>query len=110
MRSPTSTSSCWPRPRMPRRARASTSPASLPTFVVTATEADAIKMSLDPNVELVQQNGRVYASATQNNATWGIDRVDQRDLPLSRTYTYSNEGEGVTAYIIDTGIRRTHNE
>src|SRR5262249_51466616 len=46
--------------------------------------------------------------ATQSNATWGIDRIDQRNLPLSGTYTYNFTGAGVHAYIIDTGIRATH--
>jgi len=47
---------------------------------------------------------------TQNNATWGLDRVDQRDLPLSGTYTYNNNGSGTNVYIFDTGVRRTHND
>jgi len=46
----------------------------------------------------------------QSPATWGIDRVDQRDLPLSNSYSVSGNGSGVTAYIIDTGIRHSHNE
>jgi len=46
----------------------------------------------------------------QSPATWGIDRVDQRDLPLSNSYGVSGSGSGVTAYIIDTGIRHSHNE
>jgi subtilisin family serine protease len=47
---------------------------------------------------------------TQNNATWGLDRIDQRNLPLSGTYTYDVSGSGVRAYIIDTGIHYSHNE
>ena len=50
------------------------------------------------------------ADATETGATWGIDRIDQRNLPLSGTYTYTHTGAGVTAYIIDTGINTTHNE
>nr|5WSL_A Chain A, keratinase [Meiothermus taiwanensis WR-220]5WSL_B Chain B, keratinase [Meiothermus taiwanensis WR-220]5WSL_C Chain C, keratinase [Meiothermus taiwanensis WR-220] len=48
--------------------------------------------------------------ATQTGATWGLDRIDQRTLPLSGTFTYSNTGSGVNAYIIDTGIRVSHSE
>jgi subtilisin family serine protease len=50
------------------------------------------------------------ATFTQAGATWGIDRIDQRALPLNLTYTYNHTGEGVRAYIIDTGIRYSHSE
>jgi subtilisin family serine protease len=52
----------------------------------------------------------VRLEATQTDVTWGIDRIDQPALPLSTTYTYTNTGLGVTAYIIDTGIRFSHSE
>jgi subtilisin family serine protease len=39
---------------------------------------------------------------------WGLDRTDQRNLPLSATYDYASTGSGVRAYVIDTGIRTTH--
>ena len=50
------------------------------------------------------------ASATQTGATWGLDRIDQRDRPLSTTYTYDFDGTGVHAYIVDTGVRGSHVE
>ena len=50
----------------------------------------------------------ITLDATQNNATWGLDRIDQRNLPLSTTYSYDTTAANVTAYIIDTGIRLTH--
>jgi subtilisin family serine protease len=53
---------------------------------------------------------RIESSHSQPNATWGIDRVDQRPLPLDATYHYHYSGEGVTAYIVDTGIRFDHTE
>ena len=62
----------------------------------------------DPRVKSVAADGRVSIATTQSGATWGIDRIDQRNLPLSTTYTYNASGSGVTAYIIDTGIRSTH--
>jgi subtilisin family serine protease len=64
----------------------------------------------NPAVSYIQQDGRVSASATQSGATWGLDRVDQRDLPLNSTYNYTPTGAGVHAYIIDTGIKSGHTE
>jgi len=64
----------------------------------------------DAAVDFVEQDQVIRLSATQANATWGLDRLDQRDLPLNTTYSYGNTGAGVKAYIIDTGIRLTHGE
>ncbi len=62
----------------------------------------------DPRVESIEEDGIVSASATQSNPPWGLDRIDQRDRPLSASYTYTPTGSGVRAYIIDTGIRASH--
>ena len=65
----------------------------------------------NPNVETIEPDGLVYKNLTQNNPpNWGLDRIDQRNLPLDNSYTYQNEGEGVTVYIIDSGIRFDHQE
>jgi subtilisin family serine protease len=74
------------------------------------SEKQAMRMANDPRVEFVEEDGEVTANATQTGATWGIDRIDQRDLPLNGTYNYFATGTGVTAYIIDTGIRATHTQ
>ncbi|HZN95930.1 MAG TPA: S8 family serine peptidase, partial [Myxococcales bacterium] len=79
-------------------------------YVLRAPEAAARAISEDPRVKYVEEDGVVRLNATQTGATWGIDRIDQRALPLDSTYTYNAAGAGVTAYIIDTGIRITHAE
>ncbi|WP_447004500.1 S8 family peptidase [Saccharothrix isguenensis] len=80
-------------------------------FSATMTEAQARKLAADPSVSYVQQDGEVTISGTQApTPSWGLDRVDQAALPLDNSYTYPNEGEGVTAYIIDTGIRLSHTD
>ena len=70
-----------------------------------------VALRTDPNVQYVEQVQEYSADATtQSPATWGIDRIDQRSLPLSNSFTYTATGSGVRAYIIDTGIRTTHSE
>jgi subtilisin family serine protease len=83
---------------------------ALKGFSVKMSEQQAQRMADDPRVEFVEEDGEVTASATQTGATWGIDRIDQRDLPLNSTYNYNATGTGVTAYIIDTGIRASHTQ
>jgi subtilisin family serine protease len=79
-------------------------------FAVEMTEAEAETLSLDHRVKFVEEDGVVTADVTQNNATWGLDRIDQRARPLNSTYVHNFTGAGVTAYIIDTGIRTTHSQ
>jgi subtilisin family serine protease len=64
----------------------------------------------DKRVAYVERDQRVSAVTTQTGATWGIDRIDQRNLPLSGTFTYTRTGAGVKAYIIDSGIQFNHTE
>ena len=64
----------------------------------------------DPWVKYVEEDGEMSIDTTQSGATWGLDRIDQRNLPLSGTYTFTGNGSGVRVYVIDTGIRTTHTQ
>jgi len=79
-------------------------------FSVEMSEADAEAMSQDYRVAFVEEDGIMTADATQTNPPWGLDRIDQRNLPLNATYNYNWTGSGVRVYVIDTGIRTTHNQ
>jgi subtilisin family serine protease len=70
----------------------------------------AARVATDSRVAYVEPDAPVALVDTQSPATWGLDRIDQPDLPLSGTYTYPTTGSGVTAYIIDTGILFSHSE
>ena len=83
---------------------------ALKGFSIELNEQQAQKLAGDPLVKYVEEDGVVEIDTTQTGATWGLDRIDQRDLPLSTTYTYNATGAGVKAYIIDTGINVAHNE
>lgn len=82
---------------------------ALQGFAVHATEAEAKQLAADSSVEYVQQNQKFTISDTQENPpSWGIDRLDQRDLPLDNSYTYATKADNVTAYVIDTGVMVDH--
>jgi len=78
-------------------------------FAARLPDRAAAALARNPNVAYVEQDQVVRAVATQANATWGLDRIDARS-GLSGTFTYTNTGAGVTAYIIDTGIDYGHSE
>ena len=77
-------------------------------YSATLTESQVARLRSDPSVAYVEADGVVTASTTQTAPPWGLDRIDQRSLPVSGTYTYTNTGAGVKAYVIDTGIRLSH--
>ncbi|MEV6300632.1 S8 family peptidase [Actinoplanes sp. NPDC051861] len=79
-------------------------------FEATMSETQAKRLAANSEVAYVEQNQEVTLAATQSNATWGLDRIDQRNRPLSTTYTYPVTASNVTAYIIDTGILYSHSQ
>jgi subtilisin family serine protease len=79
-------------------------------FAATLPAAALEGLRRNPNVAYVEADQVITIDTTQSPATWGIDRIDQRNRPLSNTFTYSNTGAGVRAYIIDTGLLTSHNE
>ncbi|MGW5055211.1 S8 family peptidase [Actinokineospora sp. NPDC004072] len=84
---------------------------ALTGFAAELTPRQARRLAADPAVAYVEQDRAVTAAATQlNPPSWGLDRIDQRNLPLDSGYTYPTTAAGVTAYIIDTGIRTSHND
>ena len=83
---------------------------ALSGFAATLPARALDAMRNNPHVDYIEADQRVQLSATQSNPTWGLDRIDQRNLPLSSSYTYNATGSGVTAYIIDTGILSSHSD
>jgi subtilisin family serine protease len=80
-------------------------------FAGEISEAAKSGLMKDHRVVRVERDGVVTTTGTvQEDATWGLDRIDQRELPLDGNYIYTNEGSGATAYILDTGIRYSHDE
>ncbi|WP_055625555.1 S8 family peptidase [Streptomyces hirsutus] len=81
-------------------------------YEIEASEAEAKRLAADPAVASVVQNRTFHTTATQTNPpSWGLDRIDQANLPLNSSYTYPDSaGQGVTAYIIDTGVHISHSD
>ncbi|MBQ1074152.1 S8 family serine peptidase [Micromonospora sp. C31] len=85
--------------------------AALRGFEVRVGARAAARIAADPAVAYVEQNHTVSIAGTQTNPpSWGLDRIDQRALPLNSSYTYPNTASNVHAYIIDTGIRFSHSD
>ncbi|MCX7608586.1 MAG: S8 family peptidase, partial [Anaerolineales bacterium] len=84
--------------------------AALKGFAASLPEQALQGLQNNPHVAFIQAEQVITIDTDQTPATWGLDRIDQRSLPLNNVYTYNYTGSGVNAYVIDTGILPTHVE
>src|SRR5438477_3030389 len=83
---------------------------ALKGFAAEMSQAAANAIANDPRVQYVEEDSVVAIDRTQTGATWGLDRIDQRNLPLDGNYTYDTTASNVHAYIVDTGILTSHSQ
>jgi len=83
---------------------------ALKGFAAEMPAAAANAIANDPRVKFVEEDSEVHLDTTQTGATWGLDRIDQRNLPLDGNYTYATTASNVHAYIVDTGILTSHTQ
>ncbi len=83
---------------------------ALKGYAASVAEGSLGALLADDRVASIERDAEVTAFTTQTNAVWGLDRIDQRTLPLNGSFIYTKTGSGVKAYIIDTGIRFDHSQ
>lgn len=81
---------------------------ALAGFAARVPEAALPGLRRNPRVLSIEPDATVRMSATQSTSVWGLDRIDQREVALDGRFTTSADGAGVTAYIVDSGIRADH--
>jgi subtilisin family serine protease len=84
---------------------------ALKGFAVKATEAVAKSIAADPAVAYVEEDARLTITETQlNPPSWGLDRIDRNVRGYNNSYEFPTAGDGVRAYVLDTGVRITHQD
>lgn len=84
--------------------------AAIKGFSAEMSAKEAETLSRDPRVAFVEEDSIAYVSSVQSESDWGLDRIDQRELPLNGAFMYAETGQNVNVYIIDSGIRPSHQE
>jgi len=88
-------------------------------FVAEMSATEAAAVLNEPGVKYVEQDSMGGGGSVGNPAAldlqqsppaWGLDRIDQRDLPLNQTYVFTQTGHGVTVYVLDSGINASHSD
>lgn len=82
--------------------------AALNGFSATLNQGQLTALRHNPNVDYIEPDQEFTADATVTAQSWGLDRIDQRNRPLSGTYSYTTTASAVYAYVIDTGIYTAH--
>jgi subtilisin family serine protease len=85
--------------------------AALNGFAARLNAGQLTALRHNPNVQYVEPDAPARLNyVTQTPATWGIDRIDQKYLPLSNSFTYTSTGTGVSVYVLDTGVNSKHRD
>ena len=79
-------------------------------FAARLSPVAAERLAREPGIARVERDGEAFVDATVTSRSWGLDRIDQRALPLNNSYSYTANGSGVRVYILDTGVNGSHVE